>query len=42
MVVVKEENSHNYPVAHTCMNQLDLPEYKSKSELEQKLVTAIM
>jgi E3 ubiquitin-protein ligase HUWE1 len=29
------------PTAHTCFNQLDLPEYHSQEELRQKLLTAI-
>ena len=30
------------PTSHTCMNQLDLPEYLTKKELEEKLRKAIM
>jgi E3 ubiquitin-protein ligase HUWE1 len=29
------------PTAHTCFNQLDLPEYSSMEELKKQLVTAI-
>jgi E3 ubiquitin-protein ligase HUWE1 len=29
------------PCAHTCFNQLDLPEYQSENELEEKLHIAI-
>ena len=29
------------PTAHTCFNQLDMPEYSSEEELERKLTTAI-
>ena len=29
------------PVAHTCFNQLDLPEYRSKADLKSRLLTAI-
>jgi len=31
----------NLPSAHTCFNQLDLPQYKSESVLKEKLMTAI-
>jgi hypothetical protein len=30
------------PTAHTCFNQLDLPEYGSKAELRERLTRAIM
>lgn len=30
-----------YPRSHTCFNRLDLPMYKSKSELREKLKTAV-
>ncbi|EAS06148.2 HECT domain ubiquitin transferase (macronuclear) [Tetrahymena thermophila SB210] len=29
------------PVAHTCFNQIDLPEYESKEKLKEKLLIAI-
>ena len=29
------------PVAHTCFNLLDLPKYKSKETMKQKLLQAI-
>lgn len=29
------------PVAHTCFNQIDLPEYESKEKLREKLLIAI-
>jgi hypothetical protein len=29
------------PTAHTCFNQLDLPEYESKEQLRERLITAI-
>ncbi|MBS94012.1 MAG: hypothetical protein CL799_06180 [Chromatiales bacterium] len=29
------------PSAHTCFNQLDMPEYTSEEELERKLTIAI-
>ena len=29
------------PVAHTCYNQIDLPEYSTKEMLEEKLFWAI-
>ena len=30
-----------FPVAHTCFNLLDLPMYKTKEEMENKLLSAI-
>jgi E3 ubiquitin-protein ligase HERC4 len=30
-----------YPVAHTCFNLLDLPQYTSKEILREKLLLAI-
>lgn len=30
-----------YPVAHTCFNLLDLPQYKNEEELREKLLAAI-
>ncbi|GFY85913.1 LOW protein: E3 ubiquitin ligase-like protein [Actinidia rufa] len=32
---------HHLPSAHTCFNQLDLPEYPSKQHLEERLLLAI-
>jgi len=29
------------PTSHTCINQLDLPEYATKESLREKLVLAI-
>lgn len=29
------------PVAHTCFNVLDLPPYRTKAEMKQKLLQAI-
>ncbi len=37
----KDPNSNQLPKAHTCFNQLDLPNYQTKDILKQKLVTAI-
>ncbi|KAF5739795.1 putative E3 ubiquitin protein ligase upl2 [Tripterygium wilfordii] len=38
----KAYGSHDHlPSAHTCFNQLDLPEYPSKESLEEKLLVAI-
>ena len=34
-------NLSNLPTSHTCMNQLDLPEYATEAELREKLVKAI-
>lgn len=34
-------NTNNLPTSHTCMNQLDLPEYETLEELYKKLLTAI-
>eukprot|EP00602_Paraphysomonas_sp_CaronLab_P004577 CAMPEP_0185036162 /NCGR_PEP_ID=MMETSP1103-20130426/28714_1 /TAXON_ID=36769 /ORGANISM="Paraphysomonas bandaiensis, Strain Caron Lab Isolate" /LENGTH=4103 /DNA_ID=CAMNT_0027573585 /DNA_START=26 /DNA_END=12337 /DNA_ORIENTATION=+ len=34
-------DSANLPTAHTCFNQLDLPEYSSQEELREKLLLAI-
>jgi E3 ubiquitin-protein ligase HUWE1 len=33
--------THLLPSAHTCFNQLDLPEYTSEDELREKLLIAI-
>ncbi|KAA6352673.1 MAG: hypothetical protein EZS28_051800, partial [Streblomastix strix] len=32
---------HHLPVAHTCFNVIDLPPYKSKKELQQKIEQAL-
>ncbi|KAJ3671897.1 hypothetical protein LUZ60_007976 [Juncus effusus] len=32
---------HHLPSAHTCFNQLDLPEYTSKEQLQERLLLAI-
>ncbi|KAG6478121.1 E3 ubiquitin-protein ligase UPL1-like [Zingiber officinale] len=32
---------HHLPSAHTCFNQLDLPEYTSKGQLQERLLLAI-
>lgn len=37
----KAYNSSLLPTAHTCFNQLDLPEYSSTEELKEKLMIAI-
>jgi E3 ubiquitin-protein ligase HUWE1 len=37
----KEYMSGRLPAAHTCFNQLDLPEYDSYEVLRQQLLTAI-
>ena len=34
-------NDRDLPSAHTCFNQLDLPEYSSEKILEEKLLLAI-
>jgi len=36
-----DKNSCFYPRAHTCFNRLDLPDYQSKKELEEKLRVAV-
>jgi len=36
-----DRNSCFYPQAHTCFNRLDLPDYQSKKELEEKLRVAV-
>ncbi|OAY68469.1 E3 ubiquitin-protein ligase UPL2, partial [Ananas comosus] len=33
--------THHLPSAHTCFNQLDLPEYTSKEQLQERLLLAI-
>jgi E3 ubiquitin-protein ligase HUWE1 len=37
----KAYGSHLLPSAHTCFNQLDLPEYSSEEETREKLLVAI-
>eukprot|EP00730_Choanoeca_flexa_P005425 TRINITY_DN11938_c6_g1_i8.p1 TRINITY_DN11938_c6_g1~~TRINITY_DN11938_c6_g1_i8.p1 ORF type:complete len:787 (+),score=232.03 TRINITY_DN11938_c6_g1_i8:235-2595(+) len=39
--VDKFGDHHSLPRSHTCFNRLDLPPYKTKSELKEKLVLAI-
>jgi E3 ubiquitin-protein ligase HUWE1 len=34
-------NSSALPTAHTCFNQLDLPEYSSVDTLKQRLLLAL-
>ena len=34
-------NTNLLPTAHTCFNQLDLPEYAAEEELKEKLLIAI-
>eukprot|EP01006_Ploeotia_vitrea_P020403 TRINITY_DN52679_c0_g1_i1.p1 TRINITY_DN52679_c0_g1~~TRINITY_DN52679_c0_g1_i1.p1 ORF type:complete len:1139 (+),score=98.86 TRINITY_DN52679_c0_g1_i1:22-3438(+) len=41
MIVRKGGDSATLPVAHTCFNQLDLPDYKSEAKLKAKLLLAI-
>ena len=36
-----DKNSCFFPRAHTCFNRLDLPDYQSKKELEEKLRLAV-
>lgn len=38
----KAYDTHKLPTSHTCMNQLDLPDYQTKEELEEKLKKAIL
>lgn len=37
----KAFGTHLLPAAHTCFNQLDLPEYDSEEILREKLLIAI-
>jgi E3 ubiquitin-protein ligase HUWE1 len=37
----KAYGTHLLPAAHTCFNQLDLPEYDSEEKLKEKLLIAI-
>ena len=39
--IVKAYNTELLPCAHTCFNSLDLPDYQSKKELQEKLLIAI-
>lgn len=39
--VHKAYNKTQLPMAHTCFNQLDLPEYDSEDILREKLLIAI-
>ncbi|RYH30308.1 hypothetical protein EON65_05500 [archaeon] len=32
---------HMLPTAHTCFNQLDLPQYNTEDALREKLLTAV-
>ena len=34
-------DNQSLPLGHTCFNQIDLPEYKSKEILREKLTLAI-
>eukprot|EP00828_Plagiopyla_frontata_P005621 TRINITY_DN12303_c0_g1_i10.p1 TRINITY_DN12303_c0_g1~~TRINITY_DN12303_c0_g1_i10.p1 ORF type:complete len:136 (-),score=23.96 TRINITY_DN12303_c0_g1_i10:205-612(-) len=40
--ISKAYDINNLPVAHTCTNQLELPDYASKEILQDKLLKAIM
>ncbi|ETW18996.1 hypothetical protein PFFVO_02203, partial [Plasmodium falciparum Vietnam Oak-Knoll (FVO)] len=42
MIIYKAYGEDRLPTAHTCFNQLDLPEYSSKELLKSKLIRAIM
>jgi len=37
----KEASAHDYPRSHTCFNRLDLPVYKTKQELREKLKVSV-
>jgi hypothetical protein len=37
----KAYGSHRLPTAHTCFNQLDLPEYENPQQLKEKLLKAV-
>lgn len=39
--IQKAFGSHLLPCAHTCFNQLDLPEYKTEEDLKEKLLICI-
>ncbi len=38
--IQKAYGTHLLPAAHTCFNQLDLPEYSSEEMMREKLLTA--
>jgi E3 ubiquitin-protein ligase HUWE1 len=40
--IQKSYDKDSLPVAHTCFNSLDLPEYESKEILKDKLTKAIL
>ncbi|CAB9507232.1 Probable E3 ubiquitin-protein ligase hulA [Seminavis robusta] len=37
----KKDSTHDYPKSHTCFNRLDLPSYKTKKELREKLKVSV-
>ena len=39
--IEKMYNSDNLPIAHTCFNQIDLPEYENIEKMKEKLLKAI-
>jgi len=39
--LTKAENINDLPISHTCINQIDLPPYKSYTQLKKKLLLAI-
>jgi Ubiquitin-protein ligase len=39
--ITRTSNKSNLPMAHTCFNQLVLPEYETKEKLKHKLYIAI-
>ena len=39
--ITKIENSERLPMAHTCFNQLDLPDYGNPQKLKEKLLICI-
>lgn len=41
MTIVKTGDDNHLPVAHTCFNYLDLPEYATREKLKYKLLKAI-
>lgn len=36
-----KDKNHHLPIAHTCFNQIGLPDYKDKDRLKRKLTIAI-
>eukprot|EP01054_Gregarina_sp_Poly1_P003458 Gregarina_sp_Poly_1__3457@NODE_1_length_32023_cov_193_025347_g0_i0_p1_GENE_NODE_1_length_32023_cov_193_025347_g0_i0NODE_1_length_32023_cov_193_025347_g0_i0_p1_ORF_typecomplete_len5828_score1014_55HECT/PF00632_25/2_6e107DUF913/PF06025_12/3_4e26DUF908/PF06012_12/5_3e26UBA/PF00627_31/1_9e06UBA/PF00627_31/1_3e04UBM/PF14377_6/1_4e04UBM/PF14377_6/0_86UBM/PF14377_6/21UBM/PF14377_6/1_5e05UBM/PF14377_6/3e02UBM/PF14377_6/4_6e03DUF3525/PF12039_8/0_24_NODE_1_length_32023_cov_193_025347_g0_i08217565 len=40
-VIVKAYGRDRLPAAHTCFNQLDLPDYETRDQMKQKLLLAI-